>query len=125
MAEGYRKLAAIMSADVVGCSRLMAADDSATVKTLQDYRQAIARVVERHKGRIVNAPGDNILSAFPSAVEAVEAARAAAVNLRALYPSFAEEAWVILRKWFYSEDLIADIIDGLRKAGPEISDDQG
>ncbi|MDP6516092.1 MAG: hypothetical protein QF926_05650 [Alphaproteobacteria bacterium] len=114
-----------MSADVVGCSRLMAADDSATVKTLQDYRQAIARVVERHKGRIVNAPGDNILSAFPSAVEAVEAARAAAVNLRALYPSFAEEAWVILRKWFYSEDLIADIIDGLRKAGPEISDDQG
>lgn len=74
MAEGNRKLAAIMSADVVGYSRLMAADEPATVRLLQEYRAAIARVVERHKGRVVNAPGDNILSEFPSAVEAVESA---------------------------------------------------
>jgi adenylate cyclase len=74
MAEENRKLAAIMSADVVGYSHLMAADEAATVKTLQDYRAAIAGVVERHKGRVVNAPGDNILADFPSAVEAVECA---------------------------------------------------
>jgi len=74
MAEGTRKLAAIMSADVVGYSRLMAADEAATVATLREYRAAIARVIERHKGRVVNAPGDNILAEFPSAVEGVQAA---------------------------------------------------
>ena len=74
MADENRKLAAIMSADVVGYSRLMAADEAATVKTLKEYRALIAGVVERHKGRVVNATGDNMLSEFPSAVEAVEAA---------------------------------------------------
>lgn len=69
-----RKLAAILSADVVGYSRLMSGDEKATVDTLKDYRAAIERVIRRHEGRIVNAPGDNILSEFPSAVEAVEAA---------------------------------------------------
>jgi adenylate cyclase len=69
-----RKLAAILSADVVGYSRLMADDEVATVDTLKRYRTAIGRVVEHHKGRIVNAPGDNILAEFASAVEAVQAA---------------------------------------------------
>ena len=74
MPEDIRKLAAIMSADVVGYSRLMADDEAATVATLREFREAIGRVIERHKGRVVNAPGDNILADFPSAVEAVEAA---------------------------------------------------
>jgi adenylate cyclase len=74
MADENRKLAAIMSADVVGYSKLMADDEATTVKILQDYRAAIAGVVKRHKGRVVNAPGDNILADFPSAVEAVECA---------------------------------------------------
>ena len=56
-----RKLAAILSADVVGYSKLMADDEAATVDTLKQYRAAVGRVIERHKGRIVNAPGDNIL----------------------------------------------------------------
>jgi adenylate cyclase len=69
-----RKLAAILSADVVGYSKLMADDEAATVDTLKQYRVAISHVVERHKGRVVNAPGDNILAEFASAVEAVQAA---------------------------------------------------
>jgi adenylate cyclase len=69
-----RKLAAILSADVVGYSKLMAHDEAATVDTLKQYRTAVGRVIERHKGRIVNAPGDNILAEFASAVEAVQAA---------------------------------------------------
>jgi adenylate cyclase len=69
-----RKLAAILSADVVGYSRLMAQHEAATVVTLREYRTAFERVVERHKGRVVNAPGDNILADFSSAVEAVHAA---------------------------------------------------
>ncbi len=45
MAEDIRKLAAILSADVVGYSRLMADDESATVATLREYRAAIGRVI--------------------------------------------------------------------------------
>lgn len=74
MNEPNRKLSAIMSADVVGYSRLMADDEAATVATLRTYRAAIDRVIARHKGRVVNAPGDNILAEFVSAVEAVHAA---------------------------------------------------
>ncbi len=69
-----RKLAAILSADVVGYSKLMADDEAATVATLKQHRAAVAGVVEGHDGRIVNAPGDNILAEFASAVEAVQGA---------------------------------------------------
>ncbi|MGH6827184.1 adenylate/guanylate cyclase domain-containing protein [Methyloceanibacter sp.] len=69
-----RKLAAILSADVVGYSRLMAANEAATVETLKSYRGIITRLVVRHGGRVVNAPGDALLAEFPSAVEAVQAA---------------------------------------------------
>ena len=52
-----RKLAATLSADVVGYSRLMAANEAATVETLKSYRDIIARLVVRRGGRVVNAPG--------------------------------------------------------------------
>jgi adenylate cyclase len=69
-----RKLAAILSADVVGYSSLMAANEAATIETLKSYRDIIARLVVRRSGRVVNAPGDALLAEFPSAVEAVQAA---------------------------------------------------
>src|SRR5262245_6619073 len=69
-----RKMAAILSADVVGYSRLMGANEAATVETLKSYRDIIARLVARHGGRVVNSPGDALLAEFPSAVEAVQAA---------------------------------------------------
>ena len=69
-----RKLAAILSADVVGYSRLMGQDEPTTVETLKDYRAAIQSLVTAHQGRVVNAPGDALLAEFPSAVEAVRCA---------------------------------------------------
>ena len=69
-----RKLAAILSADAVGYSRLMAADETATLALLKQYRGVIRGAVEDRGGRIVNAPGDALLAEFPSAVEAVHAA---------------------------------------------------
>jgi hypothetical protein len=51
-----RKLAAILSADVVGYSHLMRDDEAATVATLKEYRAAIARVIDRQKGRVVVNP---------------------------------------------------------------------
>jgi adenylate cyclase len=69
-----RKLEAILSADVVGYSRLMQDDDAATVETLTKYRAIFSDFVNRHDGRIVDSPGDNILAEFDSPVEAVQCA---------------------------------------------------
>ena len=63
--QGFkRKLAAILSADVKGYSRLMGNDEEATVRTLTAYRAAITDLVENFRGRIVDTPGDNILADF-------------------------------------------------------------
>ena len=73
--EGFkRKLAAILSADVEGYSRLMDDDEEATVRTLTAYRTAIADLVQQFRGRIVDTPGDNILAEFPSVVDSVKCA---------------------------------------------------
>jgi adenylate cyclase len=70
--EGFkRKLAAILSADVEGYSRLMDDDEEATVRTLTAYRTIIADLVQQFRGRIVDTPGDNILAEFSSVVDAV------------------------------------------------------
>jgi adenylate cyclase len=72
--EGERKLAAILSADVAGYSKLMGDDERATVLTLTDYRKVFSDHIERHKGRVVDSTGDNLLAEFASPVEAVDAA---------------------------------------------------
>jgi adenylate cyclase len=69
-----RKLTAVFSADVAGYSRLMGEDETATVKTLEDYKQVMFSLVKRHGGRVVDSPGDNVLAEFPSVVDAVECA---------------------------------------------------
>jgi adenylate cyclase len=69
-----RRLAAILSADVAGYSRLMAQDEAATVRTLGDYREAIAMLVRQHRGRVVDTAGDSLLAEFPSATDAVTCA---------------------------------------------------
>ncbi len=74
-AEGIiRRLTAILSADVKGYSRLMGDDEVATVETLSTYRELMATFIEKHRGRVVDSPGDNLLAEFPSAVDAVECA---------------------------------------------------
>jgi adenylate cyclase len=69
-----RRLAAILCADVVGYSRLMAEDEAATVRTLTAYRKEIQGLVADHRGRVVDATGDNLLAEFPTALDAVECA---------------------------------------------------
>jgi TolB-like protein/class 3 adenylate cyclase len=72
--ETERRLAAILSADVVGYSRLMAEDEAATVRTLSDYREEIGLLVRQHRGRVVDTAGDSLLAEFSTALEAVRAA---------------------------------------------------
>jgi adenylate cyclase len=69
-----RKLAAIFSTDVQGYSRLMGEDEEATIRTLTTYREVMTRLIQQHRGRVVDSPGDNLLAEFASAVDAVQAA---------------------------------------------------
>ncbi|MGV7223452.1 MAG: adenylate/guanylate cyclase domain-containing protein [Nitrospinales bacterium] len=73
--EGFkRKLAAILSADAVGYSRLMGEDEDTTVQTLTTYRDVICSLVKDHQGRVVDSPGDNILAEFVSVVNSLRCA---------------------------------------------------
>jgi adenylate cyclase len=71
-----RRLAAILSADAVGYSRLMAEDEVATVRAVRAHHEAMGELIRRHGGRVVDSPGDNLLAEFPSVVEAVRCALA-------------------------------------------------
>jgi class 3 adenylate cyclase len=66
-----RKLAAILAADAVGYSRLMAADEEGTMKILSAHRAVIDGIIEFHEGRIINTAGD---SEFASPTDAVRCA---------------------------------------------------
>jgi len=69
-----RKLTAILSADVKGYSRLMGEDEEATIRTLTAYRDLISTLIQQHRGRVVDSPGDNVLAEFASVVDAVRCA---------------------------------------------------
>jgi TolB-like protein/class 3 adenylate cyclase/cytochrome c-type biogenesis protein CcmH/NrfG len=70
--EGFkRKLTAILSADVVGYSRLMDDNEEATVRTLNTYRDSMRALIQQHRGRVVDTTGDNLLAEFTSVVDAV------------------------------------------------------
>ena len=76
MAQGgfKRKLAAIFSADAVSYSRLMGADEEATVRTLKACREVMTALIRQYNGRVQDSPGDNLLAEFASVVEAVRCA---------------------------------------------------
>jgi len=69
-----RRLAAILAADVFGYSRLMEADEEATLSTLGEYRQVIDGLIGNHRGRIFGTAGDSVIAEFASPVEAVRCA---------------------------------------------------
>jgi adenylate cyclase len=70
-----RKLAAILAADVVGYSRLMAADEAGTLAALKRHRETVFDpAVAAHNGRLVKLIGDSTIVEFASVVDAVNCA---------------------------------------------------
>ncbi len=69
-----RRIAAILAADMVGFSRLMARDEEATLAALNACRALIEKLVARHRGRVFGSAGDSAIAEFASAVQAVRAA---------------------------------------------------
>jgi adenylate cyclase len=77
-----QRLVAILAADVAGYSRLMEADERATVVNLDACRNVFHKHTEAFAGRIVDTAGDSVLAVFPSAIGAVDAAVAIQIELR-------------------------------------------
>jgi class 3 adenylate cyclase len=69
-----RKIAAILAADVVGYSKLVAEDEEETLRRLASYRSVVDDFIAKANGRIFNTAGDAVLAEFSSAVEAVRCA---------------------------------------------------
>ena len=86
-----RRLAAILCADVVGYSRLMADDEDATVRTVTAYREQIELHVRQVRGRLVDFTGDNFLAEFRSPSQAVRCAVEIQQVLRALNANLSTE----------------------------------
>jgi TolB-like protein len=71
----YRRLSAILTADMVGYSRLMAADEAATIARQKELLSEIFEpAIARFRGRVVKTMGDGVLVEFSSAVDAVQSA---------------------------------------------------
>jgi adenylate cyclase len=45
-------------------------DEEATIRTINAYREVITGLIKDHRGRVVDAKGDNVLTQFPSVVVA-------------------------------------------------------
>ena len=68
------KLAAILAADAAGFSRLMSADERATLIALDAARAVFREQIESHQGRVIDMAGDSVLAVFETATGAVGAA---------------------------------------------------
>ncbi len=78
-----RRLVAILAADAAGYSRLMAADEAATVAALDVARGVFGNQIKANQGRVIDMAGDSVLSVFELATGAVTAALAIQHDLAA------------------------------------------
>ena len=69
-----RKLSGILSADAMGYSRLMQDDEASTISSLEESKVLMTTHIQHYRGRVVDAPGDNLLAEFGSVVDATECA---------------------------------------------------
>jgi TolB-like protein/class 3 adenylate cyclase len=104
-----RRLAAILAADVVGYSRLMAADEAATLARLQRLRaEVIEPKLSQFHGRIVGSAGDSLLVEFTSAVNAVECAIQMQASLAEQNNTLPEDSRMQFRMGVNLGDVIAE-----------------
>ena len=121
--KNQRKLAAVLSADVVGYSKLMGADETGTLDALRSHRtDLIEPKIAEHEGRVVKLMGDGLLAEFPSAVEAVECAVEIQHQMASRNDGVAPDRQIIFRIGINIGDIIVegdDIYgDGVRSAAP-------
>jgi adenylate cyclase len=101
-----QRLAAILAADAAGYSRLMAADDRATVAALDAARAVFRRSVESRQGRVVDMAGDSVLALFETVTGAVESALEIQRELAGLAASAPEDGRMRFRIGVHLGDVL-------------------
>lgn len=101
------RLVAILAADAVDYSRLMAIDDEATILALDTAREVFRRCASVHGGRVVDTAGDSVLAVFSTAMGATSAALAIQSDLNAR----AEQASADRRLWFRIGLHLGDVVE--------------
>lgn len=102
-----RKLAAILAADLVGYSRLMADDEVATLSAITDLEnEVLVPLATQHSGRIVKTMGDGFLLEFDSVVDAAQCAVAIQSRLSNQNRSINQEKRLLLRIGINLGDII-------------------
>jgi adenylate cyclase len=104
-----RKLAAILAADVVGYSRLMASDEEGTLAALKRHRQTVFEpAVAAHHGRIVKLIGDGTIVEFASVVDAVNCALSVQRSGDSLQEENLQQPKIVLRIGINLGDVIIE-----------------
>jgi adenylate cyclase len=103
-----RKLTAILSADVKGYSLLMRDNEEETVRAITAYREVIGSIVRKHRGEVVDSPGDNIMAEFASVVDAVRSAVEIQKELKVRNAELAENRRMEFRIGINLGDVISD-----------------
>jgi adenylate cyclase len=101
-----KRLAAILAADAAGYSRLMAADENATVAALDSARSVFRSHIESNQGRVIDMAGDSVLAVFDTASGAVSAALAVQETLSAFSNAIAEDRRMRFRIGVHLGDVI-------------------
>jgi adenylate cyclase len=101
-----RRLAAILAADAAGYSRLMAADEQATVAALDAARTVFRTRIESNQGRVIDMAGDSVLAVFETAIGAVSAALAVQQELDASSSAIPEDSRMRFRIGVHLGDVI-------------------
>jgi class 3 adenylate cyclase/pimeloyl-ACP methyl ester carboxylesterase len=77
-----RRLAAIMFTDIVGYTALMAESEKRGLNARERHRALMRPLVAQHHGELIEARGDESVSVFPTALDAVNCALAIEHRLR-------------------------------------------
>ena len=110
--RAHRQLAAIMSVDVVGFSRLMGADEDGTLAVLKRLHKSIVLPqVKHHQGRIAKLMGDGAIIIFSSVVDAVSAGIAIQQQMPGFNDGVAPEKTVTMRIGINLGDVILEGTD--------------
>ena len=98
-----------MAADVVGYSRLMGANEVATLTSFKAHRaELLDPAIAAHQGRIVKLTGDGLLAEFPSVVNAVDCAAEVQREMRSRNLDVAEDRRIEFRIGVNLGDVIVD-----------------
>ena len=92
-----RKLSTILASDVVGFSKMMAADEERTLEVLRKRRQVIDGVIAEHSGTIFGSAGDSVIAEFASPIKATECAVQIQSKMQAMNEDVPEERQMVFR----------------------------